>query len=230
MIKRIIKFVPKSEYRKIYDALFKSHLSYCISSWGAIPHSKLQGVFAIQKRCIRLLFGVNYSFDHAGYYETCARSRTYQEHMSQKNYILEHTKPLFNKHNILSIFNLFTYHTFLDIFKILKTQLPISLHSLFKKSQRDTNFILHLPEVDLDISKRNFVFSASSVWNKLVGFILEKNVLTCLNGKKYVIIVGSTPNSDLCATIPFVKNKLKAYLFNRQASGGVTQWVPDNVV
>ena len=150
--------------------------------------------------------------------------------MSQKNYILEHTKPLFNKHNILSIFNLFTYHTFLDIFKILKTQLPISLHYLFKKSQRDTNFILHLPEVDLDISKRNFVFSASSVWNKLVGFILEKNVLTCLNGKKYVIIVGSTPNSDLCATIPFVKNKLKAYLFNRQASGGVTQWVPDNVV
>ena len=41
MIKRIMKFIPNSEYNKIYDALFKSHLSYCISSWGAIPNYKL---------------------------------------------------------------------------------------------------------------------------------------------------------------------------------------------
>ena len=49
MIKRIIKFIPNSEYNKIYDALFKSHLSYCISSWGAIPNYKLQSIFVIQK-------------------------------------------------------------------------------------------------------------------------------------------------------------------------------------
>ena len=123
MIKRIIKFVPNSEYMNFYDAL----LSYCISSCGAIPHSKLQGIFAFQKRCIRLLFGLEYSFDHAGYYETCARSRTYQDHITKKNYILEHTKPLFNRHNILNLFNLFTYHTILDIFKILKTQVVCNL-------------------------------------------------------------------------------------------------------
>ena len=74
MIKRIIKFIPKSEYMKIYDALFKSHLSYCISCWGAIPRSKLEGLFAIQKRCIRLLFGLKYTFDHADYYKTCPRA------------------------------------------------------------------------------------------------------------------------------------------------------------
>ena len=34
LIKRVIKFIPKSEYMTIYDALFKSHLSYCISSLG----------------------------------------------------------------------------------------------------------------------------------------------------------------------------------------------------
>ena len=48
----------------------KLHLSYCISSWGAIPNSKLQSVFAIQKRCIRLLFCTEYSYDHTGYYAT----------------------------------------------------------------------------------------------------------------------------------------------------------------
>ena len=57
IIKRVIKFIPKTEYNNIYDALFKSHLSYCISCWGGIPSFELQAVFAIQKRCIRLLFG-----------------------------------------------------------------------------------------------------------------------------------------------------------------------------
>ena len=57
MIKHIIKCIPKSEYIQIYDALFKSHLCYCFSSWGGIPNYKLQGLFELQKRCIRLLYG-----------------------------------------------------------------------------------------------------------------------------------------------------------------------------
>ena len=35
-IKQIKKFVPKTEYLKIYHTLFKSHLSYCISCSGGI--------------------------------------------------------------------------------------------------------------------------------------------------------------------------------------------------
>ena len=86
MIKRIIKFIPKFEYNKIYDTLFKSHLCYCISSRGGIPSSKVQGVFAIQMRCIRLLFVTEFSFDRAGYFETCTRLRSYNDHISDKNH------------------------------------------------------------------------------------------------------------------------------------------------
>ena len=32
-IKRIKPFIPKTEYEKVYNALFMSHLSYCISCW-----------------------------------------------------------------------------------------------------------------------------------------------------------------------------------------------------
>ena len=96
MLKRITKFIPKSEYRKLYESLFKSHMNYCISCWGGVSESKLQTIFAVQKRCIRLLFGKKFSFDHAGYYETCARVRSYKKQMSPKNYCLEHTKPIFN--------------------------------------------------------------------------------------------------------------------------------------
>ena len=224
MIKRIIKFIPKSEYIKIYDALFKSHLSYCISSWGGIPSSKLQGVFAIQKRCIRLLFGTEYSFDHAGYYETCARARSYTDHKSAKNHCLEHTKPLFNKHSLLTLSNLYAYHTFLELFKILKTHVPISLYSLFTQSQRDNNLILCLPKFRLEISRKNFVFKSSSLWNALIANIFEKSAL----GKDGIIIRGSVINSDFCATIPFIKNKLRIILLKQQALGDVTNWTIEN--
>ena len=123
MIKRIIQFIPKSEYMKIYDTLFKSHLCYCISSWCAVPNYKLQGLFAMQKRCIRLLYGTKYPYDHSGFYETCARVRTYQNHIADRNYCLEHTKPLFNKHIILNLHNLYVYHTFINLFKLLKHML-----------------------------------------------------------------------------------------------------------
>ena len=222
MIKRIVKFIPKSEYSKIYDALFKSHLSYCLSCWGAIPSSKLQGLFSIQKRCIRLLFGLEYSFDHPGYYETCARVRTYQDHKSKKDYCLEHTKPLFNKHKIFSIFNLHIYHTFLDTFKILKTRTPICLHSLFNKNERDINFLVLVPQVKLCVSQNNFLFKSSTLWNNLIGRILEKS----LPNDKGVIVIGSSPNSDLCVTITFVKNKIKTLLFDFQSSGDSVEWAP----
>ena len=31
MLKCITKFIPKFEYRKLYESLFKSHMNYCIS-------------------------------------------------------------------------------------------------------------------------------------------------------------------------------------------------------
>ena len=108
----------------------------------------------------------------------------------------------------------------MDVFKILKTRTPISLYSLFNKGLRDTNFMVLLPEVKLSISKNNFVFKSSSLWNELIELILEKS----LPNKKGVIVKGSIPNSDLCATIPFVKNKLKSLLLDRQLSGDSLEW------
>ena len=224
MIKRISKFIPKSEYMKIYDALFKSHLSYCISSWGGIPDYKLKSVFAIQKRCIRLLFGNEYSYDHAGYYETCARARTYAEHMSPKKYCLEHTKPVFNEYKILNLSNLYVQQTFVELFKTLKIHTPISMFNLFSLSIRDTNFLLQLPKVYLNISKNNFVSKSSVLWNSLISKVFEK----CPPNESGMIIKGSVRDSDFCAPIQFVKNKLKGILLCHQKAGDPIEWVPEN--
>ena len=32
-------------------------ISYCISSWGGVAKNKLQCLFVLQNRCVRLLFG-----------------------------------------------------------------------------------------------------------------------------------------------------------------------------
>ena len=124
MIKRIKKFIPKNEYLKLYNALFIPHLTYCISVWGGVSNYKPAKLFSIQKRCVRLLFGTELTFDHPEYYLTCARARTYT------NFVLEHKKPLLNKNGFLSLRNLYKYFTLIEIFNILKYKCPISINEL----------------------------------------------------------------------------------------------------
>ena len=208
MIKRIKKFIPRSEFRKIYDALFKSHMSYCISSWGGVSDNKLQSIFAIQKRSVRLLFGRKCSYDNAEYYATCARVRTYKEHSSPKNYCLEHAKLIFNKHEILNLHNLFVQQSFMGLYKVFKTHMPISIFEIFQQSNRETNFLVKVPDVPLKTSKCSFAYKSSVLWNTLIGKILNNSEASD-NG---IVIMGSSENSDLCASVPSVKNALKAFL------------------
>ena len=81
--------------------------------------------------------------------------------------------------------------------------------------------MLLIPDITLSISKNNFVFKSSTLWNELIDCILEKS----LPNKKGIIVRDSSLNSDLYATIPFVKNKLKALLLDHQSSGDGLEWV-----
>ena len=228
IIKRIMKFIPNSEHHKLYNSLFKSHLTYCISCWGGISQNKLSTLFLIQKRCVRLLFGKIPTFDHSAYYETCARSRTYAEHMAKKNYELEHTKPIFNSENILSIHHLYIQHTFIAMFKIMKERLPISLYELFTFSPRVSNFLMCPPKFNLEISRQNFICNGSLIWNGIIGTVLN----ACNPYPSNIMVPGSSVDSDLSASISVIKNKLKRHLFQIQAlqtPGRINEWMPNNI-
>lgn len=227
IIKRIMKFIPKTEYHKLYDSLFKSHLSYCISCWGGISINKLNPLFLLQKRCVRLLFGKIPTFDHASFYETCARVRTYAEHTAKKNFELEHTKSIFNSEKILSVKHLYILHSFVELFKIMKERQPISLHELFCFSPRISNFLMIPPRVSLEISRQNFVCSVTNVWNGLIGKILNP----CNPLSNNLMVPGSSPDSDLSASISLVKCRVKKYLFEIQSLETPTrknEWMPNN--
>ena len=70
--------------------LFSHLTSHTVSQYGdGISDYKLSKIFALQKRCIRLLFGTELTFDCHEYYMTCARARTYTEHTAPKNFVLQ---------------------------------------------------------------------------------------------------------------------------------------------
>ena len=220
LMKRIKKYVPKTEYLKIYNALFMSHLSYCISCWGGIPNYKLEKIFSIQKRCIRLLFGKSPNYDHKEFYETCARARTIDDHMANKNFTLEHTKPLFNDKGILNLQNLYVYHVFMETFKIAKFSTPITMRNIIKFLPRTDKLKLEVPLVKLDVSQQNFSFKCTQIWNEFLPKVLER----CEPSKNGLIIPGSATNSDLAASSSFIKRKIRNTLLSHQKLGDLNLW------
>ena len=212
VIKRIKSFIPHDEYNKLYNALFKSHLSYCISSWGGISKNKLKSIFSVQKRCIRLLFGKEINHDHSEFYNVCARALTYDQHMADKNFQLEHTKPLFNERKLLTLHHLYIYHTSIDTLKILKYRTPISIFCNFDHSLRNINLKLLVPKVKLDLAKQNFFFQASCIWNEILDNVFDK----CSSNDKGIVVPGSAIDSDLSISIGRAKNKLRDVLLNIQ--------------
>ena len=222
LIKRIKDVIPKSEYLNIYHSLFLSHMTYCISSWGGVSTNKLERIFAIQKRCIRILFGKKVSFDHPEFYLTCARVRTIDEHRRPKNYCLEHTKPLFNENDLLTVHNLYLKHIFMECFKIVKNRCPSSIYELFNHSRSSRrNFIMINPKVHLNVSKENFVCKASTIWNHFIDKVLKKPQI---DQNLNYIIPGSCKYSDLCTPIQYAKNKIFNLLVDAQKQGDADEW------
>ena len=230
LIKRIKKFIPRPHYMKIYHSLFLSHLTYGITCWGGTYKSKLQRIFNLQKRCVRILFGEIYSFDHPEYYSTCARAKTFTEHMAQEDYALEHTKPIFNKYNLLNLHNLYVIRSLVELLKILKFHSPIPILEYFKASTRSSNHRLQIPKFNLGISEKNYVISVTKLWNTSIGKLLDCPTLSVrpfTNGCQF-IISGSTKNSDLTIPVGLFKKRLKNLLMEVQKKGNSDIWTQLN--
>ena len=95
-------------------------------------------------------------------FETCVRCRPIDNQiLGEKFYVKEHTKPLFQKLELMTVHNLYRYHCTSQIFTILKTRTPISLYSLFTLSSRkETLLITGMPS-------SHFVYKSSILWNEI---------------------------------------------------------------
>ena len=227
MIKRIRKFIPRRFYSQLYYSLFQSYLVFGISAWGGACSSKLVKVFALQKRCIRLLFGINFTFDHSEFYETCARVRPFQcLDKTEENFELENTKPIFNENRILTVHNLYTLSILTETFKIKKLHTPSLLNELLPLSTSSRRNLLLKVQINtnLSVTQHNFIYKAAQVWNKIIPKILNSPELDIGSG---VVIPGSSVNSDLTTPIPFIKKCVKKLLYEIQRQGDTVQWLSD---
>ena len=199
-LNRINNLIPKELYKNLYHTLYESHLGYGITVWGGISHVKLRPLFIAQKHCMRILFG-----DKEAYLEkfkTSARARPFElQKLGPEFYEKEHSKPLFNSNEIMTVHNLYNCQMINSVFKILKFRTPISIHSCFEISSRKENLLL-IPRT----------FSESFIYN---GTILWNTFLSCCE--------GSLSRSSL-AGHGNLKSKIKAMILCRQKMGDVNDW------
>ena len=196
ILNRIKDSIPISLHKHLYHTLFESHLCYGITSWGGVPESKLRSLFKIQKRCIRILFGNKEKYLNK--FNTCFRVRPVEEQiLRQEHYEKEHTKPLLNKYNLMTVHNLYVYQCSMDTFKTLKYRIPISLYSLYLLSNRKEAFLI------TPLPNSQFIYNASKIWNTIRETIAK---------------------SDLSISICSLKSILKKHILSLQKFGTFYEW------
>ena len=193
---RIRDNVPGHLHKDLYHTLFESHLTYCISVWGGTSLYKITRLWLSQKHCVRVLFGDKEAFLEK--YRTSARARPYPNQLlDEKFYQKEHTKPLFKKHSILALRNLYTYYTLMEVSKILKLHSPICIYSQFNISRRKQTMIISSSPTE------NFVSRSSNLWN---------------------IIAPKLKLTDHSYKISSLKNTMKRCLLNLQHAENPLTW------
>ena len=158
--------IPEELYKDLYCTLFESHLAYGITVWGGVTKSKLDKIFKVQKKCIRILFGDKEAYLNK--FKTCARTRPLElQRLGPEFYKKEHTKSLFNEKSIMNVRNLFIYHCSNEVFKILKFRNPISMFENLKISDRNGKETRLIPPAP----SSNFFYVGSLIWNVVRNLI-----------------------------------------------------------
>ena len=158
----------------------------------------LKPLFITQKKCVRILFG-----DHEKYldkFRTCARIRPVtKQKLGSEFYEKESTKPLFTKHELLAVENLYRHRCIMEMFKTVKSHVPVSLFSLFKLSTRKDNLLITPNPTN------QFIYKSARLWNEF----------------------RTTSTITFSSRLSTVKNVLRNSIFGAQSSHG-TEWNEHN--
>ena len=73
------------------------------------------------------------------------------------------SKLLFNEKGILDLKNIYNYHMFMEISKIVKLSKPISIRNLVKFLPRSEKLILEVPLFRLGVTKQYFAFKTTHI-------------------------------------------------------------------
>ena len=150
------------------------------------------------------------------------------------DYTKEHTKPLFIKHEILSVFNLYPYHCLLELYKILKFRTPYCIFEQFQllPSQTGRSLTLKLPIYTLRCQKQTFSHQTSIFWNRMHKKLLKPSVVNLHQShtSKLNLLASEVILLDYSTKIAAFKSGLRKCLLSTQASGGRIDWSTNNYI
>lgn len=98
-----------------YHALFASHLRYGIVAWGAASQVHLNRILVIQKKALRIILGVS---------------------------MMEHCRPLFKKHKLLTVVSLYILET-TTLAKKANPSLRCNKHAYNTRNNKDIDLPMH---------------------------------------------------------------------------------------
>ena len=204
-INRIKDNLPINLHKELYFTLFESHLSYCRSVWGGADQCHLTPIWYVWvKKIASELYLVikRHTWTNLKHVLELDLWAVELQALSTSFHEREHTKPIFKLNNILCMYNMYTYHSFMEAFKILKLRLPTTLYSEYDHLAHNRHTRLMTPS-----PSSNFLCKSSLIWNK----ISQKLNIT-----------------DFSANISLIKNQLKKAFFHQQHIEQTVQWTPED--
>ena len=148
--------VPYRILRTIYMAIVQPYLIYCISLWATEHQSKnIKQLFILQKKCLRIV---------------CNKT-------DKIGYAFQHTKPMFAKTRIMTLFSLFYYITAIEGAKLVKSGRPRAIYYYFEISARTKRFIL--PKTRLtEIQSKSFIYNTKKILNYAMNHDMKYDELS----------------------------------------------------
>ena len=146
-LKKLKDVLPQSKLCDVYHALFESHIRYGNVVWGTISSSELQALQRLQNRALSII----------------ERAR-FKDPWPKK---------------WLSVMNLIRFDRCVMVYKIVNKQCPESLWNMFQQRRSISNYNtrnyrdLHIPKLNLELTKKGFHYSGIKAWNDIPVNIRE---------------------------------------------------------
>ena len=159
---KLKSYVPQSILISLYNTLILPYITYCIVVWGNASKSRMDVIFRLQKKAIRICTNSNYR---------------------------AHSAPLFKRSRTLNVYDLFKFYTAILGFQYFQNILPTTIFSMFSTNDQIHNHntrnsnLLHLWKVKTSFSKRLARNTVPQVWNSLPNFLRMINILSSFKRK-----------------------------------------------
>ena len=162
VIQKLKHVFPIYILRTLYSTLLLPYLHYSILAWGNCSKIRLESIFRIQKRAVRIINCTNY---------------------------LAPTSPLFKSNNLLKIFDIYSYSLGIFMYQLTKDELPYAFTPMFVKNKvihsyptRQENSF-HFSPVRTAFALKTIVHTGPTFWNSLDSDITESLSLNCFKRK-----------------------------------------------